>query len=321
MGSAPVTLPISPVTISDGTGSEAARRPPTTAPSVPAAPAAPRIRARGVLVVVGIVVVIVVIVVASSHLFLPKGGGSSLPGVLSVLPESSNEAVSIADSLANNTTGGPWSPQYLEGWANTEGLSQVPTDVGSASCPVRNAAISSYGVLSSTSNYSAGYAAGWFVALTSVYDGASNLFVWVGDGTAYEIGELVGASCALVSPLSQLGGAYSSTGIASAAFKAANYTGFVRSFATANATYLLTWEPSGHPPKGVPVWTISFDACNGTIPYAGVTVLYGSNGSVESSVSGAGPGALCGSVEGVAPGSYGEGWTELPTFAMNVERP
>jgi len=257
---------------------------------------------------VATVVVVVIVVLAVVRLLPAGGGGTGLPAVLSVLPEPSNTAMSTGWSLANNTSGGPWTPELAEGWDNTEGLSQVPSSVaGNASCPLEGAAISRYGVLGYNGSYSTGYAEGWFWLFTSPYDGGSNLFVWVGDGTAYEIGTLVGGSCVLVRPIVETGTVYTSTGAASAGASATNYSRFARTYPTANASYLLFWALLGSPAKAVPFWTISFDACNGTTPEASETGLYGSNGTVQRSTYGPGSGAICGSsdsvVVGPAPGA------------------
>jgi hypothetical protein len=251
---------------------------------------------------VAAVVVVVIIVLAVVRLVPAHGGAPGLPSVLSVIPASSEAALSTGWSLANNTTGGPWTPYMAEGWDNTLGLDQVPSGIQpNASCPLENAAISRYGVLGYNGSYATGYAEGWFWVFTSPNEGATDLFVWVGDGIAYDVGAFVGSVCAPFLPVVEMGMSFTSTGVASAGFTATNYTRFAATFPTANASYWFQWEDLPPSFKAVPFWIITFNACNGTIPEASTNWLYGSNGTVQLSTYGESPGALCGSSDGAIP--------------------
>jgi hypothetical protein len=247
-----------------------------------------------------LVVVLVAVATVAVVRWVPfPSGGSGLPAVISVLPTASESALVTAGALANNTTGGPWTPELDEGWDNTEGLGQVPFAIGNASCPVQGARISNFGILGSNASYSAGLAEGWLIAYASASDGATDLFVWVGDGNAYTAGELRGLPCAPFLPLSENGTVFTSTGAAGMAAEATNFTRFTNTFPSANATYLLFWERTGSPARTIPYWTITFNACNGTVSYASETLMYGSNGTVRYSTFGEAAGAQCGSSAGL----------------------
>jgi hypothetical protein len=245
-------------------------------------------------------VLAVVIVVAVLHIVPIHPGGGKLPGVLSVLPESSDAASRSATSLANNTSGGPWTVQSLVGWDNTDGLSQVPAPTAGPSCPLSEASISNFGVLASNATYWTGYAEGWWVEFSSTSGGLTNLLVWVGDGNAYRIGVLSGSCALLGDPGHAVGTAYTSTGAASAALTVSNYSRFVTAYPAANATYLIQWVPFPWSDGAVPLWTITLTACNGTVPEVASAQLWASNGTVRDSFNGEGPGATCGSSDAVA---------------------
>jgi len=253
---------------------------------------------RRILVALLTLAVVAVLIVATISLLPLNRSPAGKPGVLSVLPASSDAAAGVADGLANNTTGGPWSLNLEEGWDNTQGLAQIPLFsgfVGNSTCPLRNSSISRYGVLGSNGSYSTGLAEGWLVEFASPTGGGANLFVWVGDGTAYEVGELTGRPCLAFGVFTHTGVAYTSEGAASAALSAANFSRYASTYPRSNATYTLIWALMGDPATAIPLWTIDLYSCNGTIPEDSLTQLYGSNGTVRSSTYGPGPPATCGS--------------------------
>jgi hypothetical protein len=253
--------------------------------------------------VVTVAVVVLIVVVAAVRFWPSNPGTPGLPRILSVVPESSDQAARVAGGLLNNTPDGPWSLALALGWDNTAGLGQVPYTFGNGSCPLENAAISGYGVLGSNTSYSTGLAEGWLLVFVSPYEGATNLIAWVGDGTAYMVGELVGAECARLPSFVPSSTVYTSTGAAGAATTARNFTRFATTYTSANATYEQSWTVPTLPAKPVAYWQISFNVCNGTVPEASNTVLYGANGTLISSTYGEAGGAICGSSDAEGGGT------------------